>query len=269
MKLDDYRVRPDHPIHLADHPTADAGRFDGDKDAALAKTAELTTRLTELQNILWADHSHRVLVVLQAIDGGGKDGTIRHVFGPLNPQGVRVASFKAPTEPELAHDFLWRVHAEVPADGELVVFNRSHYEDVLVARVHALVPKDRWKARYRHIADFEQMLVDEGTTIVKFFLHISKEEQRRRLQARVDTPEKQWKFALGDLPERALWDDYQAAFEDMVNKTSTKVAPWFAIPADDKWYRDLVISRILVDTLEDLHLAYPAPADGVAGTVVD
>ena len=268
MRFDAYRVRPDHPIHLAEHPTADTSLFDGDKAAGVAKTAELTTRLTELQNKLWADHTHRVLVVLQAIDGGGKDGTIRHVFGPLNPQGVRIAAFKAPTEPELARDFLWRVHAEVPGNGELTVFNRSHYEDVLIARVHNLVTKERWKARYRHITDFEQMLVDEGTTIVKCFLHISKDEQRKRLQRRVDTPDKQWKFSPADLPERAMWDDYQAAFEDMLNHTSTKSAPWFAIPADNKWYRDLVISQILVDTLEALDLAYPPAEPGIAGTVV-
>ncbi len=267
MNTDDYLVHPDHAIRLGDHPTTAPKA--ADKADALARTTELTTRLTELQNILWADHSQRVLVVLQAIDGGGKDGTARHVLGPLNPAGVRVVSFKAPTPPELDHDFLWRVHAQVPADGEIVVFNRSHYEDVLVVRVHGLVPKPRWKARYRHICDFEQMLVDEGTTIVKVFLHISKDEQRARLQKRVDTPDKQWKFLATDLDERKLWNDYQAAFEDMLNRTSTDAAPWYAVPADNKWYRDLVVAQVLVDTLESLQLSYPSAAPGVAGTVVE
>ena len=267
MHRSDYRVEPWTHGKLSATPTRSPNGVD--EAEGLERVDELTSRLSELQNVLWADHSHRVLVVLQAIDGGGKDGTIRHVFGALNPQGVRVVNFKAPTAPELAHDYLWRVHPHVPGDGELTVFNRSHYGDVLVVRVHDLVAKHRWHARYAQIRHFEQMLVDEGTTIVKCFLHISNDEQRERLQRRIDTPDKQWKFNPADLAERARWDDYQAAFEDMLNETSTDAAPWYAIPADQKWYRNLAVAQLMVDTLESLDLSYPPPAEGVADTVVE
>jgi PPK2 family polyphosphate:nucleotide phosphotransferase len=194
---------------------------------------------------------------------------IRHVFDGVNPQGVKVASFKKPTPRELAHDYLWRIHPHTPGDGEIVIFNRSHYEDVLVVRVHGLVPADVWERRYDHINAFERLLADEGTTILKFFLHISKEEQRERLQARLDDPGKHWKFSLGDLDERARWDDYVAAYEAMLSKTSTPWAPWYVVPADRKWYRNLVIARVMVDTLEGLEMQYPPAEDDLDGVVIE
>jgi PPK2 family polyphosphate:nucleotide phosphotransferase len=265
--MDRYRIAPGTSVDLADLDPGDSSEFDGDKEAGQAKADELVDRIEELQELMWADHSRRLLIVLQATDTGGKDGTIRHVLDGVNPQGVRVAGFKKPTEPELAHDYLWRVHPHVPGDGEIVVFNRSHYEDVLVVRVHDLVPEERWRKRYDHIRDFEQMLADEGTTIVKFFLHISKDEQKERLQARLDEPDKNWKFDVGDLRERERWDDYQRAFAEAIEHTSTEAAPWYVVPADRKWYRNLVISQILVDTLEGLDLRHPEP-DDLDGVVI-
>jgi PPK2 family polyphosphate:nucleotide phosphotransferase len=209
-----------------------------------------------------------LLVVLQAMDSGGKDGTIRRVFEGVNPQGVRVANFKAPTSSELAHDYLWRVHQKVPATGEIVIFNRSHYEDVLVVRVMGLVPEDRWQRRYDHINAFEKILADEGTTILKFYLHISKEEQAERFQARLDNPKKRWKFNAADLDHRRRWGDYMAAFEAVLSRTSAAHAPWFVVPANHKWYRDLVIAETLVDTLEGLDLRYPSPEPGIEEIVV-
>lgn len=266
--VDRYRVRPTESVDLADHDPRDRSAFDGPRDEAEELTTALNERLEALQELLWADGSQRVLVVLQAIDAGGKDGTIRKVFDGLNPQGVKVASFKRPTDAELAHDFLWRVHPHVPGDGEMAVFNRSHYEDVLVVRVAELVPETRWRGRYEHIRAFERLLVDEGTTIVKFFLHISSEEQRERLQERIDRPEKRWKFERGDLAVREQWDDYQTAFADMLAETSTEDAPWYVIPADRKWYRNLVVTQVLVDVLEGLDLSPPPPEDDIADIVV-
>lgn len=202
------------------------------------------------------------------MDAGGKDGTIGHVFRGLNPAGCRVASFKAPTEEELAHDFLWRVHQVVPGRGEVAVFNRSHYEDVLVARVHNLVPEDVWRPRYKHIVAFEQNLAAAGTRIVKLFLHISKEEQARRLRERLKDPTKRWKLRLSDLEERKRWDDYQAAYAEAIERTSTKAAPWYVIPADHKWYRNWAVSRILLETFAEMDPHYP-PAAGLAGVVID
>jgi PPK2 family polyphosphate:nucleotide phosphotransferase len=216
-----------------------------------------------------AQGRHRLLVVLQATDTGGKDGTIRHVFDGVNPSGVKVASFKKPTDVELAHDYLWRVHPHTPGDGEMVVFNRSHYEDVLVVRVHELVPEERWRRRYRHIREFERLLTDEGTTIVKLFLHISRAEQKERLQDRLDNPDKHWKFSVGDLAERARWHDYQAAYRDMLAETSTATVPWYVVPADRKWFRDLVVSEILVSTLESLDIDYPPADEDLDGIVID
>jgi PPK2 family polyphosphate:nucleotide phosphotransferase len=218
--------------------------------------------------LLWADGRRSVLVVIQAMDTGGKDGAIRKVFEGVNPQGVRVANFKAPTERELAHDYLWRVHQQAPRDGEIAVFNRSHYEDVLVVRVLGLAPEQVWRKRYDHIADFERMLVDEGTTIVKFYLNISKEEQAERLQARLDDPTKRWKFNAGDLDHRELWHDYMAAFEEAVSHTSTADAPWYVVPANKKWYRDIVIATTLVETLRNLDLSYPEADEGLDDIVI-
>ena len=265
---DQYRVRPGSAVDLRRMATDDNGGMEKSDPAVGALATRLNSRVEELQELLYADGRHKVLVVLQATDTGGKDGTIRHVFEGVNPQGVKVASFKRPTEVELAHDYLWRVHRHTPASGEIVVFNRSHYEDVLVVRVHGLVPEKHWKKRYDHIRNFEQLLADEGTTIVKIFLHISKHEQRERLQQRLDDPERHWKFAMGDLDERKHWDDYQEAFAAMLEKTSTDDAPWYVIPADRKWFRNLVISQLLIDTLESLNLRYPENEDDLEDVTI-
>lgn len=218
---------------------------------------------------MWAERKQRLLVVLQAIDAGGKDGTIRSVFGLLNPQGVKVTSFKRPTKLELAHDYLWRVHPHVPGNGEIVVFNRSHYEDVLVVKVHGYAPSDTIEKRYNHIRSFEQMLVDEGTTVVKIYLHISKDEQKRRLESRLNTPEKQWKFNKDDLKERAYWEQYQDAFETMLKETSTQDAPWYVVPANNKKYRNEVISTLICEVLESLDMAWPKAAEGTENITIE
>ena len=258
-----YRIPPDTRVDLSDWDPRDRSRFDGGKKASKAVLEMLNGRLRNLQELLYAEGKHKLLIVLQATDTGGKDGVIRHVFRGVNPQGVKVANFKVPTPKELAHDYLWRIHQHTPGSGEIAIFNRSHYEDVLVVRVHELVPQEVWERRYDHINAFERMLADEGTTILKFFLHISKEEQRARLQSRLETPEKQWKFNVGDLKDRALWDDFAAAYEDMLSKTSTPWAPWYVVPADRKWYRNLVIGTTLVETLTNLDMAYPDPEDNL------
>lgn len=231
------------------------------KAKTLLKT--LNKKLETLQELLYAEHKHKLLIILQALDTGGKDGVIRRVFDGVNPQGVRVASFKVPTPTELDHDYLWRIHPHTPGRGEIAIFNRSHYEDVLVVRVHDLVPEERWGKRYDHINQFEKMLSDEGTTILKFFLNISYEEQAMRLLSRINEPDKQWKFNPGDLEERKLWDQYMQAYEEVLRRTSTPWAPWYAIPSDRKWYRDLIISMILVNKLEALQMEYPKPAENL------
>jgi PPK2 family polyphosphate:nucleotide phosphotransferase len=262
-----FRVAPKTKVRLRDH---DPGSTEGiEKREGRAASGQLIKQLDVLQELLYADGRHKMLVILQGVDACGKDGTIRAVFEGVNPQGVNVASFKRPTDQELGHDYLWRIHARLPQSGEISIFNRSHYEDVLVVRVHDLVPKERWSKRYEHIRAFEQMLVDEGTTIVKFFLHVSKEEQRTRLQERIDNPTKRWKFSAADLGERKLWDEYEAAFEEMLTKTSTKDAPWYVIPADRNWYRNLVVSQVLVDTLQQLDLRYPPADEDIAHLVVE
>ncbi len=250
VPVDHYRVVPTEFGGLnAYDPNANGGY---DKASAKPIMKALNARVEELQEHLYAHGKEKVLFVLQATDTGGKDGTIRAVFDKTNPQGVHVASFKKPTSKELAHDYLWRIHQHTPEAGHITVFNRSHYEDVLIVRVRELVEQSVWEKRYEHIRNFEQMLADEGTTIIKIFLHISKDEQRERLQARVDDPTKHWKFEMGDLDERQLWDDYQAAFADMLTETSTADAPWYIVPANRKWYRNIVISQILVNTLEGI-----------------
>jgi PPK2 family polyphosphate:nucleotide phosphotransferase len=262
--MDRYRIAPATKVDLATHDPS-AHDLAPDRPTAVAETQKLHARLCDLQEMLYAEDRHRLLVVLQAMDTGGKDGVIRHIFRGLNPAGVRVASFKAPTEEELAHDYLWRVHQQVPRRREVVVFNRSHYEDVLIVRVHDIVSKKVCKQRYDHIVGFEKLLADEGTTIVKLFLHISKDEQKRRLEARLADETKRWKFNLGDLEERKLWDDYQAAYAEAIQHTTSASAPWYVIPSNHKWYRDLVVARLLVDELEGLKVAYPQPPhlDGV------
>jgi PPK2 family polyphosphate:nucleotide phosphotransferase len=239
-----------------------------DKAAARDLLADNHVRLQEQQAMLFAQGKRAVLVVIQAMDTGGKDGLIRGVFGPLNPQGVRVTGFKRPTEEELAHDFLWRVHRACPRKGMIGVFNRSHYEDVLVARVHRLVEPEVVKQRYRQINAFERHLSENGTTILKFMLHISKEEQRERLQARLDEPDKNWKFNKGDLAERKRWQDYMAAFQDAIHACHSRWAPWYIIPADRKWYRNYAVSEIVRRTLDDMDLAFPPAEAGLEGLVV-
>lgn len=266
--LDRYRVEPGTTVDLSQWETSSSATFDGDKHAGKKALLGLNNELEALQELLYAESKHKILIVLQATDTGGKDGTIRHVFEGVNPQGVHVASFKKPTEIELDHDYLWRVHARTPGSGQIVIFNRSHYEDVLVVRVHDLVPEARWEKRYEHINNFEKLLADEGTTIIKFFLHISKDEQKERLEERLADPEKHWKFAKGDLAERERWDDYQEAFEAALSRTSTEYAPWYIIPADRKWYRNLVISQVIIDTLNGLDMAYPTAEDDLEGVVV-
>jgi PPK2 family polyphosphate:nucleotide phosphotransferase len=230
------------------------------KDQALKEIEKLKQKSDDLQFRLYSEQKRSVLIVLQAPDAGGKDGVVRHVIGSMNPQGCRVVSFKQPSSEELAHDFLWRIERQAPRRGEIVIFNRSHYEDVLVTRVHNLVPKSVWKKRYEQINDFERRLHDEGTHIIKFFLHISKDEQLRRFKKRIDDPARRWKISESDYSERDLWDSYQKAFEDAMSKCSTKYAPWFVIPADHKWFRNLAISHILETTLENIGIELPKPS---------
>ncbi|WP_299428523.1 AMP/ADP-polyphosphate phosphotransferase [uncultured Meiothermus sp.] len=258
-----YRIEQNSGFRLEHFDPEDTSAFNGDKEAGLLAIKERNKRLEHLQELLYAEGKHKILVVLQAMDAGGKDGTIRVVFDGVNPSGVRVASFGVPTEHELARDYLWRIHQQVPRKGEMVIFNRSHYEDVLVVRVKNLVPEAVWKKRYHHICEFERVLAEEGTTILKFFLHISKDEQRIRLQERLDNPEKRWKFRKGDLDDRELWDDYQRAFEDAIRETSTEYAPWYVIPANKNWYRNWVVASILVEALEGLQMSYPQPEAGL------
>lgn len=259
LALEPYRVKPGQPFLLSDISPDDKGSFSEEtgKDETKKLLKEQKKRLSDLQNLLYADGSRSLLVVLQALDAGGKDSTIRKVMTGMNPQGVKVTSFKAPTAEELSHDFLWRVHKATPAKGMIGVFNRSHYEDVLVVRVRNIVPKSVWEPRFQHINNFEKLLVDADTTIVKIYLHISKAEQKERFQARLERPEKNWKFNPGDLDDRKLWGDYQKAFEDVFANCSTNYAPWYVVPANRKWYRNVVIAQILINTLEAMPLRYP------------
>ncbi len=264
-----YLVKSETKINLSKWDPNDTGSFKAGKEEGLAELEKLNGKLEVLQELLFAEHKHKVLIVLQAMDTGGKDGAIRRVFDRVNPAGVRVASFKAPSAEELDHDYLWRIHKEVPGKGEMVIFNRSHYEDVLVVRVHNYVPPEVWGQRFDQINEFERNLAENGTTILKFYLHIDKDEQKDRLQARLDDPAKRWKFRLGDLEERKLWGNYMEAFEDVLSKTSTKYAPWYIVPANRKWFRDLVISSVLVETLEGLKMKYPESEEDLDGVVIE
>ena len=266
--MSSHRIKPGKSPKLHKIDTAATADWSKGREAGEARALELNRELEALQELLYAEGKHRVLIVLQAMDTGGKDGVVRHVFEGVNPTGVRVASFKQPSTLELSHNYLWRYFQQLPKRGEIVIFNRSHYESVLVERVHEIVPKRVWKRRYGHIAEMEQALADEGTTILKFFLHISKEEQKRRLQARLDDREKLWKFSLGDLAEREHWESYMEAYEEAIEQTSSEDAPWYVIPADKKWYRDLAISQIIVDTLRRLDMKYPKPASGLDSVVI-
>ena len=264
-----YRVEPDSKVDLSKWDPEDSSEFDGNKEEGRAALAYLNGKLAELQEILYAQHKHKVLIVLQAMDTGGKDGAIRHVFKGINPQAVRVAGFKVPSAKEMDHDYLWRIHQQTPGKGELVIFNRSHYEDVLVVRVHKLVPEEVWQRRYQQINNFEKLLAEEGTTILKFYLHISADEQKERLRARLEDPTKHWKFHPNDLEERQLWKAYMQAYEDALEKTSTKYAPWYIVPANKKWYRDLVVASVILETLKDLKMDYPQPKYDVASSLRD
>jgi PPK2 family polyphosphate:nucleotide phosphotransferase len=261
------RVRADGDLDLAQRDPGET--FGWTKESARAELGVERGHLAELQKMLYAEATRSVLVVLQAMDAGGKDGVLREVLTGLNPAGVRVNTFGVPSDEELGHDFLWRIHRHVPAKGQIVVFNRSHYEDVLVVRVKQLAPPAVWRKRYAHIRRFERILVDEGTTIVKLFLHISPEEQRLRLQDRIDSPDERWKFRAGDLDDRKLWDDYMRAYRDALARTSTERAPWYVVPGDRKWARNLTVARILRSTLERLDPQYPEPEQGIEGLIVE
>ena len=260
-------VRPGKKIRLKSISTSDDAGL-GNKEKARERLDKDLERLRDLQHLLYADGRYALLVVLQAMDSGGKDGTIRHVMSGFNPAGCVVSSFKAPTETELKHDFLWRIHQAVPGKGMIGVFNRSHYEDVLVVRVHDLVPKKVWSERYWQINEFERILTENGVIILKFFLHISKAEQARRLKARIVDKTKNWKFSVADLKERKYWGAYQEAFEDAINECSTEWAPWTVVPADKKWARDCIVARAMLERLESLKLRYPKPETDLSVTVV-
>ena len=258
-----FHVKPGKKLKLSKIDPASTGKLDSEA-AAKEDTEHYLKKLTGQQALLYAENKHSVLVVLQAMDAGGKDGTIKHVFGPVNPQGVRVARYNQPTAVESAHDFLWRVHPHAPGTGEIAIFNRSHYEDVLVTRVHKMVNKATWTERYRNIRDFEALLAGRKTTILKFFLHISKDEQLERFAQRLEDPARNWKISEADYTERSFWDEYVEAYQDAIAATSTPDAPWYVIPSNHKWFRNLAVSQILADTMADLDLAFPPPPANLA-----
>jgi len=260
------RIEPGTTVNLGDYDPDYHADFE--KQSAKAALKAMQDQLKDWQERLYAEGEQSLLIVLQAMDAGGKDSTIKRVFEGVNPQGVRVTSFKVPTEEERDHDFLWRVHKAAPRKGYIGIFNRSHYEDVLVVRVNELVPEAVWRARYDHINHFEKLLADGGTRILKFFLHISKDEQKERFQDRLDRPDKNWKFSMGDLPVREKWDDYMVAFADAISECSTDYAPWHIVPANRKWYRDLVIMQTILRTLEEMNPQYPPPEDGLDNVVI-
>jgi len=265
--LPSYRVTPGDKVDLMDWSTSEMGPFK-DKESSRADLDHHRARIIALQERLWAEHKQSLLVILQATDTGGKDGTIRHVFDGVNPQGCSVVSFKQPGPEELDHDFLWRIHAQTPGKGVITVFNRSHYEDVLVVRVHETVSEKIWKARFGQINAFEELLVANHTRVLKFFLHISRDEQKERLQSRLDDPEKRWKFNTSDLEDRERWDDFQIAFADAIEKCSTKDAPWQIIPSDHKWFRNVTIAKTVADTLEAMNPKFPEPENGLKHLVI-
>lgn len=255
--MNPYLVKPGQAVRLDDHDPDDTSMFDLDKQAGRVHLRELSLELDRLQNLLYAEHRHKLLIILQGMDSSGKNGTIRHVFKYVDPLGVRVSSFKAPSTEELERDYLWRVHRRVPAKGEIVIFDRSHYEDVGFVRVHGLISDEVCQRRYAQIRDFERMLVEEGTTILKFFLHIDRKVQKKRLNARLEKPHKRWKYDSADMKERAHWEDYMQAYSQAISETSTDQAPWYVIPANHKWYRNLVVAQLVVDTLGSFDMHYP------------
>lgn len=269
MDLKKLLIKPDSTVDLADYDPKDRAGAPADKAERLTRLALISAEIDVLQDCLFAGQQHKLLIVLQGMDTSGKDGTIRSVFQAVDPLGVRAVNFRAPAGEELGYDYLWRIHRQVPRTGEIVIFNRSHYEDVLVVRVHRRIDADACTQRLREICDFERMLADNGTHLVKFFLHISKDEQRQRLQARLDEPDKRWKFNPGDLEERKHWEDYMAAYADALGATSKPWAPWYVIPSDSKSTRNLLISSILRERLADLKMSYPQPAQDYSGWVVE
>jgi PPK2 family polyphosphate:nucleotide phosphotransferase len=255
----EFIIKPQHKVQLRKFDPGNTLGW-GKGHATKARLAKALEKLDKLQYLLYAEHKHALLVVVQGLDAAGKDGTIRHVMSGVNPQGCRVSSFKTPSPEEAAHDFLWRVHKAVPPYGDIGIFNRSHYEDVLVVRVHNMVPKEVWSKRFEQINEFERFLQENNVRILKFFLHISKDEQKKRFMERIDDPDKRWKISQADFDERKFWDEYVQAYEEVLTRCSTKRAPWFVIPADKKWFRDLAVSHIIVETLEEIGLKFPAPA---------
>jgi PPK2 family polyphosphate:nucleotide phosphotransferase len=268
MKFDEFRVKPGTKLDLGKYGNAAKNGIPKDKDERLRRLQVLAPRLDALQDLLYAERKHKVLIVLQGMDTSGKDGTIRHVFGQVDPLGVRAVSFRAPVGEELDRDYLWRVHRQVPGRGEIVIFNRSHYEDVLITRVHKWIDRAECERRYEQIKSFERMLTETGTTLLKFFLHISKDEQRARLQERIDQPKKSWKFNPGDLEERKFWRDYMRAYSDAIERTSSARAPWYVVPADSKSSRNLIVCSILVEVLENLKMKFPRLKEDISGVVV-
>lgn len=254
-------------IDLADYDTGYIGRFQSEEET-LPEVESMLKKIGDLQEILYAENKQSLLLIVQAMDTGGKDGLIKHLFRGINPSGVRITSFKVPSSEEQAHDFLWRIHKETPRTGMIGVFNRSQYEDVLVVRVRNLVPKDVWKKRYDQINNFERMLAENGTRILKFYLHISRAEQKKRLESRLKNPDKHWKFNPGDVEERAFWDDYMAAYAEAISKCNTEYAPWHIVPADHKWYRNYAVTKAVLETLESMNPAYPVAPTEIANTVV-
>jgi PPK2 family polyphosphate:nucleotide phosphotransferase len=257
-----YRVKPGDKFDWKDFKPGSHGSYKTEQEV-VDDTEQSIARLIKLQERLYAEHKRSLLIVLQAMDTGGKDGTIRHVMKGVNPQGCQVSSFKAPTPEERDHDFLWRIHRSVPGRGMIGIFNRSQYEDVLVTRVHKLIDDDEAERRFDQINEFEKSLCKNGVTILKFYLAISKDEQKRRLQARLDDPHKNWKFSTNDLAERANWEEYQKVYGEAVSATSTKFAPWFVVPANHKWYRNHIVAKIIADTLEEMDPQFPEPEQGV------
>ena len=267
MKSATIKVRSGDKIRLSKIDPNDTGKMI--KEEACARLVELREKIDLLQERLYAEHERSLLILFQALDTGGKDGAVKSLCFGLNPAGLEIANFKAPTQAELDHDFLWRAHKVTPSKGMIGIWNRSHYEDVLVVRVHKLVPKKVWKARYDQINAFEKILCENGTTIVKVVLHISKDEQKKRLQARITDPQKRWKLSAADLKERALWDDYQEAYEDAINRCATDDAPWYIIPANHKWARDLAIAEIVLRVLKKMKPRYPKIRFDPATTIID
>jgi PPK2 family polyphosphate:nucleotide phosphotransferase len=264
-----YRVKPGTSVDLRHLDAADTSGFQGPKQQGEAVVSGKSQELDALQELLYAEHEHKLLIILQGMDTSGKDSTIRRVFQHVDPLGVRVASFKAPSLEEQSYDYLWRVHSEVPSKGEIVIFNRSHYEDVCIARVRSLIPRHVWQRRYAQINDFERMLCEEGATILKFFLHISQDEQKKRLEERRDDPSKRWKLCSADVEERKLWPSYMEAYEEALARTSTEWAPWYVVPADHKWYRNLVVASVIVEALDGLKMHYPKAAEDAARITIE